>query len=403
MKILYFHQHFSTPKGSAGIRSYAMAQSLIRNGHQVTMVCGSFGAGQTGLTQPFNKGMRRGMVDGIDIIEFELPYSNALSFLKRILIFLSFAFKSIKVALTEQYDVVFATTTPLTAGIPGIFAKWFRRKPFVFEVRDLWPELPKAMGVIKNPVVLWMMSVLEWTSYHSADRLVGLSPGIVDGIIKRGIAPEKVASIPNGCDLDIFASEHQAWRPEGVQPTDLMAIFTGTHGLANGLNAVLDAAVELKKRQRTDIKLVLVGDGMQKKALLKRAAELQLDNVIFHEPVNKAKLAGLMANADMGLQILANVPAFYYGTSPNKFFDYISAGLPVLNNYPGWLAELITKEHCGFAVPPENPKAFADALEQAADHRDLLSEMGRNGQQVAREQFNRSILSQKFSDWVTGA
>lgn len=403
MKILYFHQHFSTPKGSAGIRSYAMAQSLIRNGHQVTMVCGSFGAGQTGLTQPFNNGIRRGMVDGIDIIEFELPYSNALSFLKRILIFLSFAFKSIKVALTEKYDVVFATTTPLTAGIPGIFAKWFRRKPFVFEVRDLWPELPKAMGVIKNPIVLWMMSVLEWTSYHSADRLVGLSPGIVDGIIKRGIAPEKVASIPNGCDLDIFASEHQVWRPEGVKPTDLMAIFTGTHGLANGLNAVLDAAVELKKRQRMDIKLVLVGDGMQKKALLERAVELQLDNVIFHDPVNKTKLAGLMASADIGLQILANVPAFYYGTSPNKFFDYISAGLPVLNNYPGWLAELITKEQCGFAVPPENPQAFADALEQAANQRERLIEMGRNGQQVAREQFNRSILSQKFSDWVTGA
>ncbi|WP_454667674.1 glycosyltransferase family 4 protein [Acinetobacter calcoaceticus] len=403
MKILYFHQHFSTPKGSAGIRSYAMAQSLIRNGHQVTMVCGSFGAGQTGLTQPFNKGVRRGVVDGIDIIEFELPYSNSLSFFKRILIFLSFAFKSIKVALTEQYDIVFATTTPLTAGIPGIFAKWLRRKPFVFEVRDLWPELPKAMGVIKNPIVLWMMSVLEWTSYHSADRLVGLSPGIVDGIIKRGIAPEKVASIPNGCDLDIFASDHQPWRPEGVEEADLMAIFTGTHGLANGLNAVLDVAVELKDRQRTDIKLVLVGDGMQKKALMERAEKLQLDNVVFHDPVNKAKLAGLMASADIGLQILANIPAFYYGTSPNKFFDYISAGLPVLNNYPGWLAELITKEQCGFAVPPENPKAFADALEQAADHREQLNQMGKNSQQVAKEQFNRSALSQKFSDWVTGA
>lgn len=403
MKILYFHQHFSTPKGSAGIRSYAMAQSLIRNGHQVTMVCGSFGAGQTGLTQPFNKGVRRGVVDGIDIIEFELPYSNSLSFLKRILIFLSFAFKSIKVALIEQYDIVFATTTPLTAGIPGIFAKWLRRKPFVFEVRDLWPELPKAMGVIKNPIVLWMMSVLEWTSYHSADRLVGLSPGIVDGILKRGIAPEKVASIPNGCDLDIFASEHQPWRPEGVKETDLMAIFTGTHGLANGLNAVLDVAIELKDRQRTDIKLVLVGDGMQKKALIERAEKLQLDNVIFHDPVNKAKLAGLMSSADIGLQILANVPAFYYGTSPNKFFDYISAGLPVLNNYPGWLAELITKEQCGFAVPPENPKAFADALEQAMDQPEQLNQMGKNGQQVAKKQFNRSNLSKKFSDWVTGA
>ena len=400
MKILYFHQHFSTPKGSAGIRSYAMAQSLIRNGHQVTMVCGSFGAGQTGLEQPFNKGVRRGLVDGIEVIEFELPYSNSLSFLQRILIFLSFAFKSIKVALFEKYDVLFATTTPLTAGIPGIFAKWFRRKPFVFEVRDLWPELPKAMGVIKSPVVLWLMSVLEWTSYHSADRLIGLSPGIVEGIVKRGINPEKVASIPNGCDLDIFATEHHAWRPEQVKNSDLMAIFTGTHGLANGLHAVIDAAIELQARQRDDIKLVLVGDGMQKKPLQQRAQELQLTNIVFHEPVNKTKLAGLMASADIGMQILANVPAFYYGTSPNKFFDYIAAGLPVLNNYPGWLADLIRTQHCGFAVLPENPQAFADALEYAAEHRDELRVMGKNAQQVALQQFDRQILAQTFAEWV---
>lgn len=400
MKILYFHQHFSTPKGSAGIRSYAMAQALIRNGHQVTMVCGSFGAGQTGLTQAFENGMRRGVVDGIEIIEFELPYSNSLSFLKRILIFLSFAFKSIKVAFTEQYDVLFATTTPLTAGIPGIFAKWLRRKPFVFEVRDLWPELPKAMGVIKNPVVLWMMSVLEWVSYRSADRLVGLSPGIVEGIKKRGVAPEKIASIPNGCDLDIFAQEHATWRPAEVKSTDLMAIFTGTHGLANGLGAVIEAAVELQKRGRDDIKLVLVGDGMQKKTLVEQASQRQLTNIVFHDPVNKTKLAGLMASADIGLQILANVPAFYYGTSPNKFFDYIAAGLPVLNNYPGWLAELIENQKCGFAVAPENPQAFADALEYAADHREILIQMGKNAQQTAQAQFNRQDLSQQFSEWV---
>ncbi|RYZ86706.1 MAG: glycosyltransferase WbuB, partial [Moraxellaceae bacterium] len=239
-----------------------------------------------------------------------------------------------------------------------------------------------------------------WTSYHSADRLVGLSPGIVDGIIKRGINPEKVASIPNGCDLDIFAIEHQPWRPEHVKDTDLMAIFTGTHGLANGLNAVIDAALELQKRQCTAIKLVLVGDGMQKKALQQRAKELQLTNIIFHDPVNKTKLAGLMASADIGMQILANVPAFYYGTSPNKFFDYIAAGLPVLNNYPGWLAELISAQHCGFAVLPDNPVAFADALEYAAAHRDELKGMGKNAQQVAQQQFDRQLLSQKFVDWV---
>ncbi|AKX52901.1 glycosyltransferase family 4 protein [Thiopseudomonas alkaliphila] len=400
MNVLYFHQHFSTPKGSAGIRSYAMAQALIKNGHQVTMVCGSFGAGQTGLAQPFIKGMRRGVVDGIDIIEFELPYSNSLSFLQRAKLFLSFAFKSIKVALTEKYDVVFATTTPLTAGIPGIAAKWLKRKPFVFEVRDLWPELPKAMGVIKNPVILSLMSALEWVSYRSADRLVGLSPGIVQGITKRGVAPEKVALIPNGCDLNIFSGEHQAWRPEQVVESDLMAIFTGTHGLANGLGAVIDTAIELKKRQRDDIKLVLIGDGMQKKGLQERAQKLELDNVVFHDPVNKEKLAGLMASADLGLQLLANIPAFYYGTSPNKFFDYIAAGLPVLNNYPGWLAEMIQEKQCGFAVPPESPKLFADALEQAADNRYELKNMGIRAQALARESFDRDMLSQQFVDWV---
>ena len=299
--------------------------------------------------------------------------------------------------------MVFATTTPLTAGIPGIFAKWLRCKTFVFEVRDLWPELPKAMGVIKNPIILMMMSMLEWLSYHSADRLIGLSPGIVDGIIGRGIQPERVASIPNGCDLDIFDQPIEVWRPEGVNRGDLMAIFTGTHGLANGLEAVIAVASELKQRGRDDIKLVLVGDGMQKPALQQQAHRLELNNIIFHDPVNKQQLAALMAGADIGMQILANVPAFYYGTSPNKFFDYIAAALPVLNNYPGWLAELIEKEHCGFAVPPDQPKAFANALEKAASDRDQLKRMGQNGQNVAKTQFNRVALSQQFVQWVTGA
>src|SRR5690606_26493491 len=284
-----------------------------------------------------------------------------------------------------------------------IFAKWLRRKPFVFEVRDLWPELPKAMGVIKNPIVLWMMSILEWVSYHSADRLVGLSPGIVEGIVKRGIDPQKVASIPNGCDLDIFAQEQQPWRPANVKATDLMAIFTGTHGLANGLDAVIDVAVELQKRGRDDIKLVLVGDGMQKKALMARAQQLKLTNTVFHDPVNKTKLAGLMKSADLGLQILANVPAFYYGTSPNKFFDYIAAGLPVLNNYPGWLAGMIETQECGYAVPPADPKAFADALERAAGERDRLKAMGGNSRALAEREFDRDKLSEKWVGWLEDA
>ncbi len=402
MKLLYFHQHFSTPKGSGGIRSYEMARRLVARGHQVTMVCGSHGGGATGLDGCFVRGVRRGHVEGIEVVEFDLPYSNHDGFLKRGSTFLKFAARSIWIALTERYDVLFATTTPLTAGIPGIFARWLRGKHFVFEVRDLWPELPRAMGVIRNPVILGAMSLLEWASYRSAHRLIGLSPGIVNGIVRRGVAAEHIALVPNGCDLDIFTGRAASWRPPGIGANDLLAAFTGTHGMANGLNAVLDAAAELKRRHRDDIKLLLIGDGKLKAGLLERAQREQLDNVVFHHPVDKARLAGLMAATDLGMQILANVPAFYYGTSPNKFFDYIAAGLPVLNNYPGWLAEIIVQHSCGFAIAPDNPVAFADALEMAADNRAALKDMGKHGRELAESTFDRNLLADLWINWVIG-
>jgi len=403
MHVLYFHQHFSTPLGSAGTRSYELAQALLREGHSVTMVCGSYAQGNTGLTAPFARGRRRGVVDGIDVIEFNLNYGNHMGLAQRIGVFAKFALGSIGVALREPADVVFATTTPLTAGIPGIFAHWLKRKPFVFEVRDLWPELPRAMGVITNPVVLWLMSVLEWASYRSANRLVGLSPGIVEGIAARGVDKSRIAMVPNGCDLDLFATPDTAWRPEGVRDDQLLAIFTGTHGPANGLDAVLDAATVLKARGRDDIRIALVGQGRDKAPLQARADAENLDNVLFLDPVPKMRLAGLMAGADIGLQVLRNVPAFYYGTSPNKFFDYISAGLPVLNNYPGWLAGLIEQHDCGFAVPPDDQQAFADALIQAAQDRAALRQKGEKALALAASAFSREMLSREWVTWVSRA
>ena len=397
MKVIYFHQYFSTPGGAAGIRSYEMARHLVARGHQVLMVCGSAERGQSGLSIPFEGGRRRGMtVGGIEVLEFDLGYSNRDGFARRTLAFLKFAAWSVKVALAEPYDLIFATTTPLTAGIPGIVARWTRRKPFVFEVRDLWPELPKAMGVVTNPVILGAMSMLEWTSYRSAHSVIGLSPGIVDGVARRGVSRERISLVPNGCDLDIFATEVSMWRPPGVDDTDLMAVFAGAHGVANGLDAVLDAAVELQRRGRSDIKLVLVGEGRLKPALQERATREGLRNVVFHPPVPKARLAGLMAATDVGLQVLADVPAFYFGTSPNKFFDYIAAGRPVLINYPGWLTELVREHDCGFAVRPRDPAAFADALAGAADNRAALPGMGARAQALARSEFDRAQLADRF-------
>lgn len=404
MRVLYFHQHFSTPQGASGTRSYEMARRLLERGHQVTLVCGSYGAGQTGLTLPFVKGVRRGSADGIDVIEFELPYSNRDGFVHRTTTFLKYAWRSVLLALRHECDLVFATSTPLTAGIPGIAASVMRRKPFVFEVRDLWPELPRAMGVITNPLLLAAMSALEWASYHAARACIGLAPGIVAGIRRRGISADRVHLVPNGCDLELFGEAAAApWRPEGVLESDLMAVFTGAHGIANGLDAVLDAATVLNGRRRNDIKLVMIGDGKLKPALMERAQREGLHNCIFHSPVPKVRLSGLMRSADVGLMILANVPAFYFGTSPNKFFDYIASGIPVLNNYPGWVAALIDTHRCGISVPPGNAVAFADALEKMADNRATLVEMGRNGRMLAIREFDRRLLADRLVDVLEAA
>lgn len=401
MHVLYFHQHFTTPKGASGIRSYQMARALVARGHRVTMVCGSLYNGATGLTQAFTNGQRRGLVDGIDVVEFDLNYSNKDGFLRRILIFVKYAIGSIRIALFGRYDLVFATSTPLTAGIPGIVAKWIRQKPFVFEVRDLWPELPRQMGVIRNPVLLAAMSVLEKISYMAANRCVALSPGIFEGIEKRGIATNHIAMIPNGCDLELFSVPGaKPWRPDSIPKANLLAVFAGTHGQANGLDAVLDAASILRQRGRDDISILLVGDGKLKAALMERAKMEKLSNVIFHDPIDKARLACLMMAADLGLQCLANIPAFYYGTSPNKFFDYAAAGVPVLCNYPGWIAELIRENNCGYAVVPEDASAFADALEHIAQHKDELITMSANIQALARRSFDRSKLASNWVDWV---
>jgi len=215
-------------------------------------------------------------------LSFTCLYSNNDSFLKRTWTFLRFAVQSSILALTYDYDLLFATSTPLTAGIPGIVGHLLRRKPFVFEVRDLWPELPREMGVVTNRFILKAMDLLEWFSYHSANTCIGLSPGIVEGIKRRGIDSKKVTMIPNGCDLYLFDSKKVApVRPDGVKEDDFTAIFTGAHGIANGLDAVLDAALELKRRGNKDIKLVFIGDGKLKPELKQRAELEQLDNCVF--------------------------------------------------------------------------------------------------------------------------
>ena len=396
MRLLYFHQHFGTPQGSAGTRSYEFSRALIARGHQVTLVCGAHQ--QSGLQLPYDavRGWHRGQVDGIDVISLPLAYSNKDSLFRRGWVFLRFALRSVRLALELDCDLVFATSTPITAVIPGLAAKWFRGKPFVFEVRDLWPELPRALG-LRNPFILGGMSLLEFLGYRSADACVGLSPGITEGIRSRSAASLPIAMIPNGCDLEVFhPSKRAKLSLPSIGPDDFVAGFTGAHGVANGLDALLDVAAELKRRGDTRVKLAFIGDGKEKERLAARAAKEGLTNCLFFPPVPKTDLGAITASLDCGLMVLKNIPAFYRGTSPNKFFDYIAAGIPVVNNYPGWLAGLIQENRCGVVVPPNNPVAFADALQALAADPAKCHAMGAAARALAEKEFARSALAARF-------
>ncbi|MDR2149053.1 MAG: glycosyltransferase family 4 protein [Tannerella sp.] len=398
MKILYFHQHFQIPAQAGGTRSYELARGLIARGHEVCMVCGE--VAKLDLSPTKISGIYRGNIDGIDVIQISLPYSNKDGIIKRTRTFIKFAYKGIRIALKEKYDLLFATSTPLTAGIPGIIAKWFRKKKFVFEVRDLWPEIPKALG-LKNPLLLWGMSFLEWLTYRSANACIGLSPGICEGIAKRSSPGKRIIMLPNGCDLDLFfPGDQKEPALEGIQPTDITAVFTGTHGVANGLDAILDAAGALINKNRHDIKLVFIGDGKVKPRLIERATVEKLTNCCFYDPMPKIELAKVISNTDVGLMVLADSPAFYYGTSPNKFFDYLSAGIPVLNNYRGWLADMINENECGIVVPANDPEAFADALIALADDPEQRKHYGENARKLAERNFSRYDIASNFVDFI---
>ena len=401
MRLIYFHQYFSLPTGSTGTRSYEFSKYLVSKGHEVLIVTGGYKVSDTGLSGSFQNGIRRGVLkNGVEIIEIELLLSNNFSLLKRSWLFLKFIAKTIPIVFKEKYDIIFVTSTPLTVVIPGLIAKLFRGKTFIFEVRDLWPELPKAMQVVNNFFVLMALKLLASYAYKKADHIIGLSPGIVDGIKSYGVDEKKITFIPNGCDNDLFDTK-DTQRLNDINFNDFVAIFAGAHGEANGLDILIPVAEELKNREINNIKFLLIGDGKVKTSLIQKTKELNLEDIIiFYDPVNKYELAKIFQSCDIGLQILANVEEFYYGTSPNKFFDYISAGLPVLNNYPGWLNDVINDNNSGIIVKPDDHIDFCEKIIYASKSPDKLKQMSINSKKIAKEIFDRKLLSKDFLNTI---
>ena len=227
MKILYLHQYFHTPLDAGGTRSYVIAKHFISLGHEVTMVYSSNDRASKDYKDNY---------EGIKLMKLSNNYSNKQSFLKRALVFLKFSLKTSAIVLKEDYDIIYATSTPLTIGIPALIAKLFRRKKFIFEVRDLWPELPQAMGIINNKLVYYLLKILEISCYKFSDFCVGLSPGIIEGISKY-VPKEKTVLISNFSNTDFFDPKINFDENKKIK-----LVYAGAFGLANGIDNILDEA-----------------------------------------------------------------------------------------------------------------------------------------------------------------
>jgi len=396
--ILYLHQHFSTPAGATATRSHAQARALAQAGHAVTLACGQWQGAVTGLAGPFARGRRRGQVAGFEVVEFAIPCGNAMGEAGRIAAFLRYATHATTLALRPGWDLVIASSTPLSVALPALLARRIRHTPFLFEIRDPWPELPAAMG-LRRPALLRGMEHLARAACRQASAVVALTEGMGATALARGTPEERLRIIGQGCDLDIFGPQISPWRPDAAGSGEILAVYAGAHGRANGLHHLLEVATLLQAAGERRVRLLLVGEGGEKPALI--SAARQLRNVTFLDPMPKAELAGLLAGSQLGLLCLAPIAEFAEWTAPNKLMDYLAAGRPVLSNVPGEAARLLEAGGCG--ETHADAPALAAALIRMANEPARREIMGRDARRLAERRHDRRMLAARFVAAVEGA
>ena len=393
MKILYLHQYFNTPDMSGGTRSYEMARRFVAQGHEVHLV--------TSWREPHhNQAWFESNVAGIYIHWLPVAYSNQMSFAERIKAFFKFAFESAKKAAEIDADVVFATSTPLTIAFPAVYTAKKQKIPMVFEIRDLWPELPIAMGALKNPITRFLAKRLELFAYDNADSIVTLSPGMKEGVVRTGYPADKVAVIPNSSDIEMFrvdTSLGEAYRAKrdwlGDKP---LLIYTGTFGLINGVGYMIDLAAELAKL-KSDVRILLIGGGGEFDKVTHQARSLGVldKNLFIEQSLPKKEIPSVLSAATMASALFIDKPEMR-PNSANKFFDALAAGKPLMINYGGWMHDLIESRGCGLAMWQKPIEQVAQELDQKLHDKQWLEKASHAAKTLAEQSFDRDVLAKQL-------
>lgn len=400
MNILYLCQVFEVGKDAGSERHFFFCRHAVAKGHSATAITSNVDYKNARVKMEGESGTVSRTVEGVDV-HYVYSYANFRgSFLKRFYYYLTYFFASILQSFkVAKPDVVYAVSTPLTVGLLGYIISRLRGVPFVFEVTDVWPDAPVACGVVKNKQLIRAAHWLEMFCYRKAAHIVGLTRGICDNIIGKGVDSSKVSLITNGVDFSLFHDRLDEGERESVRSKygfgdKFVAMYMGAHGAYNSLTTIIETAAHLKGDDR--FLFVMVGDGDEKSKLQQMTNDLELQNVRFLAPIPRLESAALLSTADAFL--LPNRKGeFFTGNLPNKLFDFLASARPVVVAGAGETPELVMAAGSGMVGEAEDSRAMADALLYFANMpADMRRTIGENGRNYVLEHYDRIKLSDTF-------
>jgi len=400
MRILYLSQYFPPEMGAPAARVYELSREWAALGHEVTVLTG-FPNHPSGIIPPAYRGqlIRRERCDEVNVVRTPIYAAANRGLVKRGLNYVSYALSAALIGpfLTKDPDVVIATSPQLLTAASGFWMSALKRAPFIFEVRDLWPRSIVEVGAMSatHPAIQ-LLEQLEMFLYSRAARIVTVTDAFVEELAARGVPRNKLRVVKNGVDLSLFQPlprQNEIRDELGLSPTDFMCLYVGTHGMAHGLETILQAADRL--REQTSIRFVLVGEGAEKAALKARAQSMNLSSITFIDKQPRSKVASYLAASDVALVLLKAKPLFKT-VLPSKIFEIMGAARAIVLSVDGEARKLVEDARAGVFVPPEDPVALAETILKLKSDPSLCREMGSKGRSFVEASFSRKALAEQY-------
>lgn len=401
MHILFLSDNFPPEVNAPATRSFEHCREWVKAGHQATVItCApNFPRGEV-FAGYRNRLWQSEELEGIRVIRVWSYITSNEGFTRRILDYTSFLVTATIAALfVRRVDVIVGTSPQFFTACAACAVSLTKRRPWVFELRDIWPESIRAVGAMKDSRILDFLERLELFLYRRAARVVSVTHAFRDNLIFRGIDGDKIDVITNGVDLERFTPRPKDAELAGQLGLEgrFVAGYIGTMGMAHGLDTLLDTAALLRENPAaSDIRLLLLGDGAQRRHLMKRAEREGLENVLFLETVPKSEVARYWSLLDVAIIHLRASPLFET-VIPSKLFECMAMGLPIIHGVMGESAKIVEDNEVGVTVAPENPEEMAAVLLRLASDHALCNRLAQNGPKAAQD-YDRKILARPMLD-----